>query len=103
MNCISCPAFVQGRSGDNMKLNQDYIAHETDGEILLVSSNAASFNGLFQGNETTAFIINCLREDTTEHAIVSALAAEYSGNIEEMREDVSKTLSELRRIGALSD
>ena len=32
-----------------------------------------------------------------------ALAAEYSGNIEEMREDVSKTLSELRRIGALSD
>lgn len=86
-----------------MKLNQDYIAHETDGEILLVSSNAASFNGLFQGNETTAFIINCLREVTTEHAIVSALAAEYSGNIEEMREDVSKTLSELRRIGALSD
>ena len=62
-----------------MKLNQDYIAHETDGEILLVSSNAASFNGLFQGNETTAFIVNCLRED------------------------VSKTLSELRRIGALSD
>lgn len=86
-----------------MKLNPNFVIHNTGQETLLVPTADAPFHGLVQGNETIDFILNYLQNDVTEEEIVSALAAEYNGNIEDMREDVAKALSELRKIGALDE
>lgn len=86
-----------------MKLNPNYILHNTGKDSLLIPTAGAPFHGLLQGNETIGFILKQLEEETTENEIVSALAADYKGNIDDMREDVAKVLSELRRIGALDE
>ncbi len=86
-----------------MKINQNFVIYNTGGETLLVPTAEAPFHGLMQGNETLDFILNFLKNDVTEEEIISALAAEYEGNIDDMREDVFKTLSELRRIGAIDE
>lgn len=85
-----------------MKLNHNFIVHNTGDETLLVPTAEAPFHGLIQGNKTLEFILNCLQEDTTEE-IISAISAEFRGNADEIREDVEKTVSELRRIGALDE
>ncbi|WP_316630568.1 PqqD family protein [uncultured Ruminococcus sp.] len=86
-----------------MKLNPNFLLHNIGEETLLVPTAGAPFHGLLQGNETIGFILKQLEEETTEEEIVSALADEYKGNIGDMREDVSKTLFELRRIGAIDE
>ena len=86
-----------------MKINQNFVIYNTGGETLLVPTAEAPFHRLMQGNETLDFILNFLKNDVTEEEIISALAAEYEGNIADMREDVFKTLSELRRIGAIDE
>lgn len=85
-----------------MKLNHNFIVHNTGDETLLVPTAEAPFHGLIQRNKTLEFILNCLQEDTTEE-IISAISAEFRGNADEIREDVEKTVSELRRIGALDE
>ena len=86
-----------------MKLNHNFIVHNTGDETLLVPTAEAPFHGLIQGNKTLEFILNCLQEDTTEEEIIGAISAEFRGNADEIREDVEKTVSELRRIGALDE
>ena len=49
-----------------MKLNHNFIVHNTGDETLLVPTAEAPFHGLIQGNKTLEFILNCLQEDTTE-------------------------------------
>ena len=84
-----------------MKINQNFVIYNTGGETLLVPTAEAPFHGLMQGNETLDFILNFLKNDVTEEEIISALAAEYEGNIDDMREDVASALEQLRKIGAL--
>lgn len=86
-----------------MKLNRNFVIHNTGEETLLVPTAGAAFHGLLQGNETVDFILNCLNEETDEEQIVNGLAKKYHGNIEEMREDVANVLAELRRIGAIDE
>ena len=47
-----------------MKLKNEFITHETDGEQIMVSAGT-SFNGIVKSNKTAAFIVNCLKTDTT--------------------------------------
>lgn len=84
-----------------MKLNPNFVIHDTGDETLLVPTAAAPFHGLIQGNATLSCILRCLQKETTEEEIVSTLAAQFSGNADDMRADVAKALAELRRIGAI--
>lgn len=86
-----------------MKLNEDFVLHNISGETLLIPTAAAPFHGLGEGNETVGVILKCLTEDTTEEKIVDALAAEFTGDREEMTEDVRSVIAKLRNIGALDE
>lgn len=52
-----------------MKLKNEFITHETDGEQIMVSAGT-SFNGIVKSNKTAAFIVNCLKTDTTPAKII---------------------------------
>lgn len=54
-------------------------------------------------NPTAAFIVDCLKTDTTPEKIVDALAQEYEGDRGRMAASVAKTLDVLRSIGALEE
>lgn len=87
--------------GDNMKLNEDFIMHNTGEEILLVPTAAARFHGLVQGNKAVEVILSCLQNDTTEDEILSVMKEKFDGDEEDMREDIRDVVKKLKEIGAI--
>lgn len=86
-----------------MKLNQDFLLHNTDGESILVPTGNADFSGIVRGNKTLGTILELLQKETTEAEIVAAMKARYDAPEGAIENDVAKALAELRRIGALEE
>ena len=84
-----------------MKLNEDFIMHNTGEEILLVPTAAARFHGLVQGNKAVEVILSCLQNDTTEDEILSVMKEKFDGDEEDMREDIRDVIKKLKEIGAI--
>ena len=85
-----------------MKLKDTYITHESDGEQILLDTSS-SFAGLIRSNKTAAFIVECLKEETTEEKIVEAMFEKYDAPKEVLAKDVSDVIEKLRKVGALEE
>ena len=86
-----------------MKLNEEFITHETKDEQIMVSAGGSGFSGLVKSNATAAFIVNCLKNEITEEEIISKMLEEYDAPREVIAGDVRKILDKLRSIGALNE
>lgn len=87
-----------------MKLDPRFLTHETKGEHYMISTSNTSFKGIVKNNETAAFIIECLKSDITESAVVDKLLAEYKdADRKTVERDVTNTISILRSIGAINE
>lgn len=86
-----------------MKLKNGFITHETGGEQIMVAAGDTKFSGLVRSNQTAAFIVDCLKTDTTPEKIVEAMAAEYDAPREVIAADVEMILAKLRGIGAIDE
>ena len=86
-----------------MKLNENFLVHEMNGETMLIPTAAAPFQGLGEGNKTFGVILDRLKNETTEEEIVDALEAEFIGDREDMAEDVRSVIEKLRAIGAIDE
>ena len=86
-----------------MKLAKGFITQNYRDEQLMVATGAAarSFHGLVRSNETAAFIIDRLKSETDEEAIVAALTAEYDVEPDKARADVARVIEQLCAIGAI--
>lgn len=84
-----------------MKLKKGYIVQNIDDTQFLVSSDAESFSGILRNNETAAFIVNCLKKETTEDEIIEAVWQTYDAPREQIKGDVREVLEVLRGIRAL--
>ena len=86
-----------------MKLKQGFFTTEYQGKQLLMASGAAAagFQGIVRSNATAAFIVDCLKQETTEADIVSALLETYDVTEEIAARDVRKIVEKLNGIGAL--
>ena len=85
-----------------MKLKDTYITHDSDGEQILLDTSS-SFAGLIRNNKTAAFIVECLKEDTTEEKIVEAMFEKYDAPKDVLAKDVSDVIEKLRKVGALNE
>lgn len=86
-----------------MKLNKEFLPHNSGNESLLVPSGNAPFSGIVRGNKTLGVVLELLKTDTTEEEIIEKMAARFDAPEETIRKDVEKTLSELKKIGALDE
>jgi hypothetical protein len=86
-----------------MRLTEGFITQETDGEQIMVSAGAVNFEGIARSNRTAAFIVDCLKTDTTKERIIDAMAAKYDAPREVIARDVGAILEKLRSIGALEE
>jgi hypothetical protein len=86
-----------------MKLKPDYLTQEIDDVQFLVPVGAGGFNGLIRSNKTAAFIVNCLRKETTKDQIVDAMCEKYDAPRAEIAADVEEILETLRSIRALEE
>ena len=86
-----------------MKLKEGFITHTLQGQQMMVAAGPAAklFRGVVRSNETAAFIIDCLKEETTKQEITAKLCAEYDVSAERAAECVRKVLEQLRGIGAI--
>ena len=86
-----------------MKLKHAFLTQEIDGTQFLVPVGTEAFSGLVRSNGTAAFIVDCLKRETTPAAIVDAMCENYEAPRETIAEDVARILDTLRRIGALEE
>ena len=86
-----------------MKLNANFITRTVEDTQVIVPIGDSGFNGIITGNETAGFIVNLLKEDTTEEALVDAMAEEYDAPREVLRRDICEILDKLRGVGALDE
>lgn len=86
-----------------MKLKEGFVTRDMGGEQIMVATGGADFSGIVRSNETAAFIINCLKEETTVEAIVEAMGKEYDAPAQTIAAGVEKVLTQLRSIGALDE
>ena len=86
-----------------MKLKPGFVTHNLGKEQMMVAAGPAAklFHGLVRSNETAAFIINCLKKETSEAAIVDAMLEQYEAPRETVERDVHRVVEQLREIGAL--
>ena len=85
-----------------MRLKAEFITYESDGEQLMVSCDA-SFTGLVRSNSTAAFIVDCLKTDTTEQEIVERMLEKYDAPRDVVARDVARIVEQLRSIHALNE
>ena len=85
-----------------MKLKGTYITHDSDGEQILLDTSS-SFAGLIRNNKTAAFIVECLKDDTTQEKIVEAMFEKYDAPKDVLAKDVSEVIGKLRKVGALDE
>lgn len=83
-----------------MKLKEEFMTHESDGKQVLIDMEG-NFSGLVRSNKTAAFIIECLKVETTQEAIIEKMLKKYDAPREVIEKDVSKVIETLQRIGAL--
>lgn len=86
-----------------MKIKDGFITHETKGEQIMVAAGNINFAGLVRSNKTAAFIVDCLKVDTTLEKIVDIMAEKYDAPKGVIKRDVEQILSKLRSIGALDE
>ena len=86
-----------------MKLKNGFIPHDTGNESLLIPAGGAGFSGLVKGNKTLGAILELLKEDTTEEALIRAMLSRFDAPEDVITADVQKALTELQKIGALDE
>ncbi len=86
-----------------MKLKDSFVTQDMDDIQFLVPIGREAFQGLVRSNSTAAFIVNQLKEETSEAKIAEAVGREYDAPIDVIAADVKKILDTLRRIGALEE
>ena len=83
-----------------MRLKDTFITHDSDGEQVLIDVTS-SFAGIVRSNRTAAFIVECLKKDTTEEQIVEVMYEKYDAPKEVLKKDMESIVEKLRGIGAL--
>lgn len=86
-----------------MRLKDSFMTQDIDDTQFLVPVGAEAFSGVVRSNKTAAFIVNCLKEDTTEERIVDAMCQKYDAPRERIAADVREVLNTLHKIGALDE
>ena len=85
-----------------MKLKDTFITHMSNGEQILVDASG-KFSGLIRNNESAAFIVDCLKQETTVEEIIDRMYEEYDAPREVLEKAVNDAVSSLRKAGAIDE
>ena len=86
-----------------MKLKSEFITQDIEDTQFLVPLGAEAFSGVVRSNKTAAFIVNQLKQETTQEHIVDVMCETYDAPRETIAADVASILDTLKRIGAIEE
>lgn len=85
-----------------MKLKDTFITHMSNGEQILVDASG-KFSGIIRNNESAAFIVECLKKETTVENIADQMYEEYDASKEVLLKAVNDVVLQLRKAGAIDE
>lgn len=83
-----------------MKLRSEFIVQELNDSIILVPLET-SFKGVIRVNDSAAFIIDCLKEETNIEEIKNKLIAKYDIDEKTAESNIKMIIDKLQEIDAL--
>lgn len=86
-----------------MKLKDGFITHMFEDTQILIGTENVDFKGIVNSNKTAAFIVDCLKADTTEEEIAEKMLEKYEADREVIEQDVHMIIEKLRSIGAIDE
>lgn len=86
-----------------MKLKDTFVTHQFDDTYVIVNTEKSPFNGIINGNQTVAFIVECLKEETTTEQIIEKMLEKYDAPVDVITNDVNKIIGKLKGIGAIDE
>ena len=88
-----------------MKLKDGFIFQDLGDKHMAVASGAAGevFRGMVRNNATADFIFRALMHETTEEAVVDAMAERYDAPRERIQADVRRLIARFREAGLLEE
>ena len=86
-----------------MRLNPEFIEQKVGSSTMLIPIGKAAkeYRGIIQLNETAAFIVSCLKKNTSVEQICVRLGEEYNGTEADFKASTELTLQRLREAHAL--
>lgn len=94
---------MQPKGDVKMKLKRNFVTQNVGDTQFMVATGSESFSGMVRSNRSAAFIIDCLRYETTKEEIVEKMLEKYEVDEETVSRDVDVILASLRRIGAVEE
>lgn len=86
-----------------MKLKSNFIIQDVEDARFLIPLGGNAFHGILKNNEVAAFIVECLKKDTSLEEIVDAVYNEYDMDRETIEKDVKEVLETFRSVDALEE
>ena len=83
-----------------MKLKESFITHKNKDDYMMIDASG-KFAGLIHSNATTAFIVDCLRTETTREEIIQKMLDKYDADETEVSGSVDMIINKLRSVGAI--
>lgn len=85
-----------------MKLKESFVTHKNKDDYMMIDASG-KFAGLIHSNATTAFIVECLRTETTREEIIQKMLDKYDADETDVARDVDKIINALKSIGAVDE
>lgn len=85
-----------------MKLKESFITHKNKDDYMMIDASG-KFAGIIHSNATAAFIIECLKTETTEDEILEKMLAKYDADKNIMADNVREIIDKLRKIEAVDE
>ena len=88
-----------------MKLKDEFIRYDSGSEHLLVAAGGKKdqFHGLVRANDSAAFVIGCLKQETDLAQIADRMEETYDAPRETLERDAKKVVETLRGLGMLEE
>ena len=85
-----------------MKLKESFVTHKNKDDYMMIDASG-KFAGLIHSNATTAFIVDCMRTETTREEIIQKMLDKYDADETDVAQDVDKIINALKSIGAVDE
>ena len=88
-----------------MKLKDGFCTQKiARGQVMVPVAKAdTEFRGIVRSNETAAFVVDCLKEETTREDILNKLKDTYDAPEDVMAKDMDSVIDKLRSIDAIAE
>ena len=85
-----------------MKLKESFITHKNKDDYMMIDASG-KFAGIIHSNATAAFIIECLKTETTEDEILEKMLAKHDADKNIMAHNVREIIDKLKKIEAIDE